>query len=509
MRRGLPARSAAAARELSRWHEDRRDREGDAARRRFIPGTASCRRTRRSPRCARAQGSSSSARLRRRSRRWARSPRRRRSWTRRGVPLVPGYHGDDQDPALLAREAERDRLSGPDQSHRGRRRQGHEDRAATSREFAAALASAQREAKASFGDDRVLIERYLTSPRHIEIQVFADTHGNAVHLFERDCSVQRRHQKVLEEAPAPGMTPRSGARRWATPPSPPRGRSATSAPGTVEFIAEQDGRFYFMEMNTRLQVEHPVTEMITGLDLVEWQLRVAAGEPLPLRAARRSRCAVMRSRRACTPRIPARGFLPSIGRIVHWRMPRAGRARARRHGVSRRRRGLAVLRSDARQADRLGGGSRPRLRGDGSRRCGECEVAGVATNIAFLRARRRARGVRDARSWTRDSSTSIAMRCSPPPATRRRACAHRRGGCRVRRDRRARATRCVARRATRIRHGTRSDGWWPNRAPLGIDAALRRRRCRARRSRSCPMPAAICTSTDRRRTTTSVSVEPR
>ncbi|MGZ8260947.1 MAG: ATP-binding protein, partial [Caldimonas sp.] len=185
--------------------------------------------------------------------------------------------------------------------------------------FVAQLEASKREAKSSFGDDRVLIERYLDRPRHIEVQVFGDSHGNVVHLFERDCSVQRRHQKVLEEAPAPGMT---AERRAAM------GRAAVEAAqavgyvgaGTVEFIAHPDGRFYFMEMNTRLQVEHPVTEMITGVDLVEWQLRVAAGEPLP-----KTQGELAISGHAVEARVyaedPDRGFLPSTGTLVHLAPP--------------------------------------------------------------------------------------------------------------------------------------------------------------------------------------------
>src|SRR5690606_5399178 len=179
-----------------------------------------------------------------------------------GVPLVPGYHGDNQDPACLQSQA--DTIGYPVLIKASAGRGGKGMRIVENRTaFAEALASCKREAASSFGDDKVLIERYLTKPRHIEIQVFADTHGQCVYLFERDCSVQRRHQKVIEEAPAPGMTPE---RREAM------GRAAVAAAqavgyvgaGTVEFIAEPDGRFYFMEMNTRLQVEHPVTETITG-----------------------------------------------------------------------------------------------------------------------------------------------------------------------------------------------------------------------------------------------------
>jgi 3-methylcrotonyl-CoA carboxylase alpha subunit len=231
-----------------------------------------------------------------------------------GVPLTPGYHGDAQDPAYLREQA--DRIGYPVLIKASAGGGGKGMRAVyQGAEFADALGSCQREAAAAFGDDHVLIEKYLQRPRHIEIQVFGDTHGNCVYLFERDCSVQRRHQKVLEEAPAPGMTP---ARRAAM------GNAAVAAAqavgyvgaGTVEFIVNQDGTFYFMEMNTRLQVEHPVTEMITGLDLVEWQLKVAAGLPLPL-----AQDQLTIKGHALEARIyaedPDKGFLPATGRLTH------------------------------------------------------------------------------------------------------------------------------------------------------------------------------------------------
>jgi len=196
-----------------------------------------------------------------------------------GVRLVPGYHGADQDPALLRREADRIGYPVLIKASAGGGGKGMRIVSAGD-EFDAALASCKREAINSFGDDAVLVERYVQRPRHVEIQVFFDTHGNGVYLFERDCSVQRRHQKVLEEAPAPGMTPERRREMGEAAVAAARAVNYVGA-GTVEFIAEQDGRFYFMEMNTRLQVEHPVTEAISGHDLVEWQLRVAAGEPLP------------------------------------------------------------------------------------------------------------------------------------------------------------------------------------------------------------------------------------
>ena len=236
-----------------------------------------------------------------------------------GVPLIPGYHGEDQSPGRLAQEAER--IGWPVLVKATAGGGGKGMRVVTgAAAFPDALAGARREAMASFGDDRVLLERYLARPRHVEVQVFADGQGNAVHLFERDCSIQRRHQKVLEEAPAPGLDPATREEM---------GRAAVAAAraigyvgaGTVEFLLDQDGRFYFMEMNTRLQVEHPVTEMITGQDLVEWQIRVAAGERLPLLQE-----GLSITGHAIEARVyaedPSRDFLPSTGVLAHLRPPR-------------------------------------------------------------------------------------------------------------------------------------------------------------------------------------------
>jgi len=240
-----------------------------------------------------------------------------------GVPVVPGYHGDGQALVLLAGKAKeigypvliKARAGG---GGKGMRRVDHPDA------FADALASAKREAKAAFGDDAVLIEKYVEKPRHIEVQVFGDSFGNAVHLFERDCSAQRRHQKVIEEAPAPGMT--AEMRKAMTDAAVTAAKAIRySGAGTIEFIVDasqglRPDRFWFMEMNTRLQVEHPVTEMVTGIDLVEWQLRVAAGEKLP-----RAQDEIGLSGHAFEARLYAedatRDFLPAIGTLHHLRFP--------------------------------------------------------------------------------------------------------------------------------------------------------------------------------------------
>ncbi|MDG1292899.1 MAG: acetyl-CoA carboxylase biotin carboxylase subunit, partial [Pseudomonadales bacterium] len=236
------------------------------------------------------------------------------------VPLVPGYHGDDQSPAVLKQAA--NDIAYPvllkavaGGGGKGMRQVWSED------EFDEALATAKREAMNAFGNDDMLVEKYLTQPRHIEIQVFCDQHNNAVYLFERDCSIQRRHQKIIEEAPAPGMTP---ALRQQMGEAAIRSAQAINyeGAGTVEFLLDKDGSFYFMEMNTRLQVEHPITEMITGQDLVEWQLNVAAGEALPLQQEQLSI-----NGHAFEARIyaedPANDFLPASGQLSFLQTPKA------------------------------------------------------------------------------------------------------------------------------------------------------------------------------------------
>ena len=302
-----------------------------------------------------------------------------------GVPVVPGYHGEDQDDAALLAHAHRIGFPVLVKAVAGGGGKGMR-RADTEAGFGDALEGARREARSSFGDDRVLVERCVAKPRHIEVQVFADAHGNAVHLFERDCSLQRRHQKVVEEAPAPGITPAMRAAMGAAAVAAARAIDYRGA-GTVEFIADvsdglREDRFWFMEMNTRLQVEHPVTEMVTGTDLVEWQLRVAAGEPLPATQAELSMTGHAVEARVYAED-PQRGFLPATGTLAHLATPpqsghvridsgvREGDAitpwydpmiaKVVAHGDDR---GMAL--------DRLAGALR------------ELEVAGVATNVPFL-----------------------------------------------------------------------------------------------------------------------------
>jgi 3-methylcrotonyl-CoA carboxylase alpha subunit len=299
---------------------------------------------------------------------------------RAGVPVVPGYDGERQDLATLQAEAARIGFPVLIKPSAGGGGKGMRIVAAPV-ELPEALAACQREALAGFGDAQVLLERYLLRPRHVEVQVFGDSQGRVVSLFERDCSAQRRHQKVVEEAPAPGL---DEARRDAIAAAAREAARAVAyvGAGTIEFIVDGSVAFHFMEMNTRLQVEHPVTEMITGLDLVEWQLRVAAGEPLPL-----TQEDVRREGHAIELRLyaeqPARGFLPSTGRIRHWRMPAASRAVRIDSGVE--------------PGDEVGphydpmlaklvcwGATRPEALAQASAALAQVQVVGVGNNVAFL-----------------------------------------------------------------------------------------------------------------------------
>jgi len=301
-----------------------------------------------------------------------------------GVPVVPGYHGEDQSDAALARAAREIGYPVLIKAESGGGGRGMR-RVDAPEGFAAALVSARREAEVAFGDARVLVERWLARPRHIELQVFADAHGNVVHLFERDCSLQRRHQKVVEEAPAPGLAPPLRARMGTAAVQAAKAIGYEGA-GTVEFILDasrglEGAPFYFMEMNTRLQVEHPVTECVAGVDLVEWQLRVAAGEPLPLRQEE-----LHLDGHALEARLyaedPAKGFLPATGVLLRFRTGEGP--------------GLRVD-SGVREGDAVGVHYDPLLaklvahgrdRAEALRRMraalGAARVAGLSTNLGFL-----------------------------------------------------------------------------------------------------------------------------
>ena len=312
-----------------------------------------------------------------------------------GVPLVPGYHGSDQNPDLLQREA--DRIGYPVLIKASAGGGGKGMRAVDKAEdFAAALASCKREAINSFGDDAVLIEKYVQRPRHIEIQVFGDTQGNYVYLFERDCSVQRRHQKVLEEAPAPGMTPELRARMGQAAVEAARAVNYVGA-GTVEFIVEQPGgyahpeqmKFYFMEMNTRLQVEHPVTEAITGHDLVEWQLRVASGQALPASQADLQIQGHAIEARICAEN-PDKNFLPATGTLRTYHQPACSRFARANNGVR--------IDEGVREGDTISpyydsmiaklivhGNTRAEALARLDEALAQIHIVGLATNVQFLR----------------------------------------------------------------------------------------------------------------------------
>ncbi|MEI4485787.1 acetyl/propionyl/methylcrotonyl-CoA carboxylase subunit alpha [Frigidibacter sp. MR17.14] len=342
-----------------------------------------------------------------------------------GVPVVPGYHGADQDPAHL--QAEADRIGYPvlikARAGGGGKGMRLVDRA---QDFAESLASAQREGQASFGDPAVLVEKYVTAPRHVEIQVFADAHGNVIHLFERDCSLQRRHQKVIEEAPAPGMTPEVRAAMGQAAVEAARAIGYRGA-GTVEFIADgsrglsADG-FWFMEMNTRLQVEHPVSEAITGLDFVELQLRVAAGEPLPVAQGDLRIDGHAFEARLYAEDVP-KGFLPATGRLARLDFPQGAEFA----------RGPVRIDAGVRAGDQVSpwydpmiakiiahGPDRATALARLEKALAATQVAGVVTNLGFLGALTRhpgfAAGEVDTGLIGRDLATLTATEPPPPEA---------------------------------------------------------------------------------------------
>ena len=308
-----------------------------------------------------------------------------------GVRLVPGYHGADQTPALL--QAHADAIGYPVLIKASAGGGGKGMRVVdASAGFAAALASCKREAINSFGDDAVLIEKYVQRPRHIEIQVFGDMQGNYVYLFERDCSVQRRHQKVLEEAPAPGISESFRQQMGDAAVAAARAVNYVGA-GTVEFIVEQKPdevmQFYFMEMNTRLQVEHPVTEAITGLDLVEWQLRVASGEPLPLRQHELKIQGHAIEARICAEN-PDNNFLPATGTLQVYGLPAHTTFERAPHGTR--------VDSGVRQGDTISpfydsmvaklivhGATRAEALARLDAALAATHIVGLATNVQFLR----------------------------------------------------------------------------------------------------------------------------
>jgi len=298
-----------------------------------------------------------------------------------GVPLVPGYHGSEQGADHLIAEAHKVGYPVMIKASAGGGGKGMRV-VADPEDFLDGLEAARREAKASFGDDHVLLERYLAAPRHIEMQIFRDDHANAVHLFERDCSSQRRHQKVIEEAPAPGL---GEDLREAIGEAALRAAEAIDyrGAGTVEFLVDGEA-FYFMEMNTRLQVEHPVTEMITGFDLVEWQLRVAAGEPLPV-----TQRDIVATGHAIEARLyaedPAAGFLPSTGQLLHLSFPEGEEGLRFDSGV-RPGDGVSVFYDPMIAKVIAWGPDRVVALSRLQRALARSEVAGVVTNVGFLQA---------------------------------------------------------------------------------------------------------------------------